>query len=236
MRLHRDHAHLCESVADALKRRIGEAIDARGTCHMGFAGGQTPVPLFNLLAVKYAEKLPWDHIHIYWGDERFVPVEDPESNFGAANRHLVSRIPIPASNVHPITFDSGDLNQAASRYEDLLLEILGSPPRLDILMLGMGVDGHTASIFHDSEALTSKHRFVVPVVSPIHPVERVTLTLSAINQARHIYFLVVGSGKSEALKCAFGQLNSIDPCPAKFVEPVDGNVIWWVDAEAAEGL
>ncbi len=236
MRLHRDHSHLCESLARSLEQRVKEAVEARGRCAMALAGGQTPLPLFDVLAKSFSERIPWDCVHLFWGDERWVPADHPESNYGVAYTRLVKHLPIPEAQVHPIVVHPTDIEAAAETYDRLIQKTLGTPPRFDVVLLGMGSDGHTASIFAESEALTEQERCVLPVESPRPPLERITLTLKVINLARHVYFMVVGNDKSEALKCAFGQKNTIELCPARFVEPAAGNVIWWVDADAAEGL
>ncbi len=236
IRLHRDHAHLYASIAEAMLRRISNAVDARGVCRLVLAGGQTPIPLFDLLAASYRESIPWNHVHMYWGDERLVPYDHPYSNFGAAREHLVRRVPIPVTQVHPVPIDTADPVATASAYEATLRSHLGSRGRFDLTMLGLGADGHTASIFPGGPALTERRRWVLPVSAPIQPPLRVTLTLRVLNRSRHIYFIAVGPDKSDALKCAFGQSDPLQPCPAREVDPRNGDVVWWVDVDAAERL
>lgn len=236
IRLHRDHEHLTESVAGALEHDIGACIAARGICHLVLAGGQTPLPLFDLLADAYREKISWDRVHLFWGDERYLPYESPHSNYGVARDRLIRHLPIPAENVHPMPTDADNAEEDAAAYERLLRPLLGPRPRFDLILLGLGVDGHTASLFPDSRALIERRRWIMAVDSPVLPPKRLTMTLRLINGARNVHFLVVGRDKAEALQCAFGQRRESQPCPAKAVEPSRGNVIWWVDATAAEGL
>lgn len=236
IRLHRDHGHLYDSIARAMQRRITEAVEAWGLCRLVLAGGRTPIPLFDLLVASHRESIPWERVHLFWGDERLVPYDDADSNYGAALRHLVRHVGVPASQVHPVPVDLSDADAAAGAYEQLLRSELGSRGRFDLTLLGLGVDGHTASIFPGSRALTERRRWVVPVSAPILPPRRITLTLRTLNRSRFVYFLATGADKADALKCAFGQVEPAGPCPAREVDPRNGSVIWWVDVDAAEGL
>lgn len=236
IRLHRNHAHLYESIADAMSHRIAEAVAARGLCRLVLAGGRTPLPLFDLLASSYRESIPWRHVHLFWGDERVVPYDHPDSNFGIALERLVRLIPVPETQIHPIPIDEEDPESAARSYENTLRSSLGPRGQFDLTLLGLGVDGHTASLFPGTQALTEMRRWVVPVTAPISPPLRLTLTLRILNRSRHVYFVAVGSDKADALKCAFGQSDPDQPCPARDVDPRHGDVVWWVDVDAADGL
>lgn len=237
LRLHRNHEHLSQAVAEAVADRLNEAVDARGRGTLVLSGGSTPNRLYGLLAADYADRIPWEKLHLFWGDERYVPHSDDASNFGTAHAHLLDHVPVPAEHVHPFPTDVAPPDAAADAYAvELEAFFGGSPPVFDVVLLGLGDDGHTASLFPGSPALDVDDRWVTTARAPHPPHQRLTLTFPVLDQARNLYFLVSGSKKVDALRCAFGQPSSLSSCPAARLRPTSGNLIWWVDADAAAGL
>lgn len=182
----------------------------------------------------------WARWEVFWADERWVPRSHPESNDGAARRRLWNRLHIPPDNIHAMA-DSSTPAEAARRYESLLVEVLGSgegpAPRLDLILLGLGQDGHTASLFPNHPALMEARRWVVPVWNaPKPPPIRLTLTLPVINRARNVAFVASGKEKAQIVaRMLHPQKGGSEP-PARRVRPVDGRLRWFMDREAAAGL
>ncbi len=218
-------------VADRIAARLREA----ATFALVLSGGGTPLPLYHGLAADYGDRLPWAQVHVYWGDERSVPHDAPQSNYRMAREALLDRVPVPPANIHPMHTHPPDPNATAAAYEATLRAAFPGPwPRFDLILLGLGADGHTASLFPGSSALDEHERWVVAVSVPADPPVRLTLTLPVLRAAAHVGFLVVGANKAEALRRALG---TPDPrtCPAAAVRP-EGGVTWWVDAAAASRL
>jgi 6-phosphogluconolactonase len=183
------------------------------------------------------EPIPWDRMHLFWGDERYVPHTDPMSNYRMARETLIAQVPIPAANVHPMPgpdqFPTPE--KAAEAYEAELRKFFGSaPPALDVQLLGLGVEGHTASLFPGSPALEEKKRWVAAVEAPAKPPRRLTLTPLVLNQARNTFFLVVGEDKREIIAALRDEpASKPSQYPAGMIRP-EGRVIWFLD-KAAEG-
>jgi 6-phosphogluconolactonase len=187
-----------------------------------------------LLATEFRDRVSWPRVEIFWGDERYLPHTDPRSDYRMARDALLAHVPIPGENVHPMPTDSADPEEAAQAYERLLRAHFPCPwPRFNLVLLGLGAEGHTASLFPHSPALLEQARWVVATEAPVEPKRRLTLTLPAINHATHIWFLVAGAEKTEALKCALAEEADVMSCPAAGVKPTNGELVWWVDEEAA---
>jgi 6-phosphogluconolactonase len=205
-----------------------EAVVARGRFVVALAGGSTPKATYALLAGEdLAARVEWSLVHVFWGDERCVPPDHPDSNYRLAREALLDKVLVPARNVHRI---QGELppEQAAAAYAVELDAVLGASGRFDLILLGMGRDGHTASLFPGSAALTEHQRLVVAVyVEPLHS-WRVTLTLPVINAAREVVFLVSGAAKASALE----RVRAGEPVPAGLVRPAPGRLTWLVDQDA----
>jgi 6-phosphogluconolactonase len=189
-----------------------------------------------LAGEPYRARIPWDQVHLFWGDERCVPPDDPGSNYHLAGETLISQVPIPPENVHRMR---GELEPgaAARAYERELHDYFCGPrPRFDLVLLGLGEDGHTASLFPDSPLLAEAERLVAPATALYQdrPAQRLTLTLPAINSARQVLFLVGGSAKSQIVQSVVegpaGQL------PAQRIQPTAGQLTWLLDAAAASSL
>lgn len=221
-----------EEVVDAAVR----AVDARGRFTVALAGGSTPGRLYALLAdrdASFRARLPWEKTHVFFGDERHVPPDHPESNYRMAREALLAHVPV--ASVHRMSGEEPNLASAATRYESELERFFGAsaardpPPRLDLVLLGLGPDGHTASLFPGSAALRERRRWVIAPFVERLGVHRITLTLPIIDRARAVLFLVSGADKADALARAF-EPGAVPP-PAALVCPETGPL--WIADEAA---
>ncbi|CAN5921009.1 6-phosphogluconolactonase [soil metagenome] len=227
---------LSRAAADDFAAIAREAIGARGVCHVALSGGSTPKRLFGMIAAMGREALPWDQIELWWGDERTVPADHVDSNYRMARESLIE--PLALTRVHPIDGGAADPAEAARAYEAELTRVLGTSPMLDLVWLGMGPDGHTASLFPESPALVEDRRWVVanPVNSPLTKgaTIRITLTARAINNARHVRFLVAGGDKAEALASVLAGPRRPARFPSQMIATDD--LVWLVDEPAAARL
>lgn len=222
-----DPAALADAAAAWTAERISEAEKVRGRCYLALSGGETPRGAYQRLAAPpYRDELPWDQVFVYWSDERQVPLDDPASNYAMAKAALLDHVAIPAKQVFPLVGDPLPALRRVSRD--------GSHwPRFDIIHLGLGEDGHTASLFPGHPALAERTALVVAVHdSPKPPPDRLTFTLPVINAARAVLFMVQGAGKRDAL----GRVLRRDPAlPASRVQPLDGELQYIVDLAAFGG-
>lgn len=205
---------------------------------VSLSGGSTPKLLFSVLADNYRNAVPWNKIHFFWGDERCVAPTDPESNFGEAEKRFLSKIDIPPENVHRIHGEN-DPTIESQRYGEEIFQWLSldetGTPQFDIMLLGMGDDGHTASIFPDAmEFLTSKNICEI-ATHPQSGQKRITVTGNVINASQHVFFLVTGAGKSEVLAEIVYQTGNYATYPAAHIVPESGPT-FYVDRAAAAGL
>ncbi|HPC73796.1 MAG TPA: 6-phosphogluconolactonase [Syntrophales bacterium] len=220
-----------------------DSVHSSGRFTLALSGGATPRRLYEKLGgAECREKLKWDSIHLFWGDERCVPPDDPGSNYRMARETFIDRVPVPPRNIHRIR---GEMKppEAAALYEKDLKAFFfpdagESPgiPRFDLILLGLGDDGHTASLFPGASALHEHERWVVACHVDKIKSWRVTLTPRLINAARHILFLVSGRRKARCLKEVLRSSYRPDELPAQAVRPEDGRVTWMVDTEAASLL
>jgi 6-phosphogluconolactonase len=230
-----------EVLADppALARRAAEwmiatALAAKGPFRVSLSGGSTPKALYGLLASgEFRDRFPWRQVSWFWGDERFVPYDHPESNYRMTREAMLAKAPVPPENVFPIPTD-GDPEDAARRYERTLQEVYGAPtldpsrPLFDIVLLGMGPDGHTASLLPGDKLLDERKRWVGAVAHG-RPEVRITLTYPAIESSRHVAFLLEGTAKAAML----GEIHAGgSQLPAARVRPA-GELIWFADSAAA---
>jgi len=211
------------------------AIAERGRFSVALSGGGTPESLYALLATEaYANRVEWSKVHVFWGDERCVPPTHTESNYRMAKYALLDRVRFPEGNIHRV---KGELTpqKAADLYDQELHSFFGDTPRFDLIFLGMGDDGHTASLFPGTEGLQETKHWAVPVHAEHLNSWRITLTLPVINQAAHITFLVTGEKKAKRVHEIFeGTPESL--LPVQQVNPVDGQLVWLLDSEAASML
>ncbi len=218
------------AVADALSA----AVRARGAASIALAGGNTPRALYRALAAESGAEAPWPRVHVFWGDERDVPPDDPRSNDRMAREALLDAVPVPATQVHPIPGGTGDAAGAAVAYERTLRAYFGDAgwPAFDLVLLGLGDDGHTASLFPGSAALSERSRWVVPSTAPVEPRSRLTLTLPVLTHARAIFVVVAGAAKAEPLRRTLAGAPDAQ-CPASLLLAGPAPVTWWADAAAA---
>ena len=224
--------------AEVFVEQSAKAIHERDRFLVALNGGGTPERLFHLLATDYRERVNWVNVHVFWGDERSVPSNDPGSSYGQARDLLLRHVPIPEENVHPI---NGELSpaDAAVAYSALLKEFASAPldwPRFDLVYLGMGEDGHTASLFPGSPLDVTGP--VVPVTANYQdrPAERVTLTPLVFNQARMVVFMAAGEKKALTLAEVLSGRYNPERYPAQRIEPKEGRLLWLVDEDAASRL
>jgi 6-phosphogluconolactonase len=210
------------------------AVDERGVFSVALSGGDTPKNFYALLATpQYAEQIPWDKTHIFWGDERCVPPEHPDSNYGLAQALLLSKVPLPEKNLHRIKCESSP-ERAATEYEAELREFFGTNPGFDLVLLGVGEEGHTASLFPGGTALDEKHRWVLAQFFPKLPAWRITLTPIALNSAANVVFMICGEKKAGVIKQIF--LEGGELLPVHLIRPRSGRLLWLLDASAASLL
>ncbi len=226
---------LARAAADEWRTRaLAAASGGAGRFAVALSGGSTPRAFYELLSDEqqpYGDGLPWERTHVFFGDERPVPPGHPESNYGMVRRALLARVPIPPENVHRIHGeDAPDL--AARAYETELRSFFGGPPRFDLLFLGLGADGHTASLFPGVPA-EGGCRFVAAPFVPALGTRRITLTERALRTAAHVVFLVSGASKAPVLARVLGAEASASELPASRVRPLAGTVLWLVDRAAA---
>ncbi len=231
-----DVTALARMAANTIQNLAHIAISQTGRFNIALSGGSTPKALFQLLASDYQEKIDWKDTYIFWGDERCVPPDDPDSNYKMARETLLDHIPLPSSNIYRI---KGELapDDGAFQYEQTLRTYFNDElPRYDLILLGMGDDGHTASLFPGTEVLTEQKRWVAPNhVLTAKQTWRITLTLPVINNASNVMFLVAGIGKAETLKRVLQGDYKPTELPSQLIKPTNGNLVWAID-HAAESL
>lgn len=231
-----------ESLARGTAARVAElaraSIEARGLFTVALSGGSTPRRIYELLAgAEFKDGIDWPNVHVYFGDERMVPPDHAESNYRMADEALLSKVGIPPENVHRID-GVGDAAANASVYESELRGLFADVewPRLDHVLLGMGDDGHTASLFPGTNALNETRLWVAPNWVEKLGAWRVTLTAPAINAARHVTFLVAGSAKAGRLREVLKGERDASRLPSQLIRPSDGTLEWFVDRAAAGRL
>jgi len=231
---------LFAAAAEEVVRAANDAVSQRGRFTIALSGGSTPRGLHTVLAANARASLPWDRMFFFWGDERHVPPTDPESNYRMAEETLLSRVPVAPANVFRIPAENPDAGAAAAAYEQMLRKFFalqaGAFPRFDLILLGMGPDGHAASLFPGTAALKEKSRLVVANWVEKFKTFRITLTLPVLNAAHCVVFLVSGTEKAAALHEVLQTDAPGEQYPSKLVRPTDGRLIWLVDRAAASGL
>jgi len=234
---------LARFAAEQFVRLAIEAQRERGLFTVALAGGSTPKTLYVLLASEqesYRAQLDFGMIHFFWGDERHVPPDHPDSNYRMASEAMLSKVPVPLENVHRIKSEMADAEEAARDYEQVLEKFFklenGQLPRFDLVVLGMGSDGHTASIFPDSDVINEKRRLVVaPWVEKLRSY-RITLTPPVLNKAASTIVLVSGAKKAEVLHKVLEGEYRPEFFPAQLISPSEGGLLWLADREAAQLL
>jgi 6-phosphogluconolactonase len=251
---------LFAAAAELVVSATTDAVAQRGRFTIALSGGSTPKGLFNLLATNARTALPWDRMFFFWGDERHVPPTDPDSNYRMAEETMLSKVPVPAGNVFRMAAENPDAAAAAEDYEKTLRKFFGIElgqsepgqsepgqsesgqsgsgqfPRFDLILLGMGPDGHTASLFPGSAGLQEKSRLVIANWVEKFKTHRLSFTFPVLNAAACVAFLVSGTDKAPALHAVLESDAPGEQYPAKLVGPVNGKLIWLVDKAAASEL
>ncbi len=229
-----DKPSLIERSHELILARIESTLKSQDRFTIALAGGSTPKPLYEALA---QESLPWSKIHIFWGDERYVPATDDNSNQKMARSAWLDRIDIPQGNIHPMNTTAGDPHRDAKQHQRELQQFFqtspGELPTFDLILLGMGDDGHTASLFPHTSALEVTDEWVTVGEKDGQP--RITFTFPVINQARCVLFLVAGENKRPALKEVFAEEGDAQNYPSRSIQP-QGELMWLLDRDAAAEL
>jgi 6-phosphogluconolactonase len=235
-----DRGEMVRMEAERIVARAGDSIGQRARFLLCLAGGSTPKPLYELLATPpFATRIDWPRVHVFWGDERCVPPDHPESNYRMAREALLDHVQLPGTNVHRIRGED-EPSKAAAAYEELLATFFGSreirpQASFDLVLLGMGADGHTASLFPGSAAARETRRWVVASPGPQPGHWRVSLTPVLLNTAEDVTFLVSGANKADRLKDVLEDRGP-DLLPAQLIRPTHGALHWVVDTAAAARL
>jgi 6-phosphogluconolactonase len=238
-----DAAQLAEEAARIFAERAADAIAARGVFRVALSGGSTPRALYRRLAAPIASvsnPIDWTRVHLFFGDERHVPPDHADSNYRMVKEALLSHAPIPDANVHRIRAEVPDAPDAAEAYaQDIRMAFrlpAGEWPRFDLVLLGMGPDGHTASLFPDTPVLHERSRIAAAVWVVAMQTWRITLTPPVLNHASTVLFLVSGADKAETLHAVLDGPSDPDRLPSQLIAPTDGSVHWLVDTAAAARL
>ncbi|HHT9111467.1 MAG TPA: 6-phosphogluconolactonase [Candidatus Brocadiaceae bacterium] len=235
------HDELSIRAAKEFVRIAVDSIQIKKNFTVVLSGGSTPAGLYKLLASDdYREQVPWPNVYFFWGDERCVPPDDKESNYNMARQILLDKVPIPKENNFRMPADQADHAQASAEYEQMIRTFFHTKteeiPRFDLILLGMGDDGHTASLFPGTPALFEKKRCVTENYIEKLGLYRLTLTVPLINQAKNIIFLISGESKAPVLKEVLEGEYQPQKLPSQFIKPVDGRLLFIVDRAAASKL
>ena len=229
---------LCEEVVQRMLKHVQARVKERGFFTLSLAGGTTPKGVYTLMSSgQYRNEFPWEKIHFFWGDERWVAPEDTQSNYHTVVETLLTRVDIPLENIHPIRTRGLKPEKAAENYEEELRAFFhtkpNEAPHFDLILLGLGQDGHTASLFPGSPALHEKSRLTTAVTHPGTGQTRISMTLAVINSADHIFFLVSGREKAEVLYRTLNDQGKNPDLPAQRVKPQRGMLSWFADNGAS---
>lgn len=231
LRVIADHATLFDAAAAAIAGGLAAAIDARGRASFVLSGGNTPRAIYERLASSAGAAVSWPLVEWYWGDERYVPPDDPRSNYGMARAALLGRVTLNRGRVHRMPTGLADPEVAAREYEDVLRQRRGEP--FDLMLLGVGSDGHTASLFPNAPSVLERDRLVLAVDAAADPrTKRLTMTLPALLNARELHVLVVGSDKARAM-ADIAQRAAPTTVPAAALRRTGRPTTWWLDDAAA---
>ncbi|MBF0475889.1 MAG: 6-phosphogluconolactonase [Deltaproteobacteria bacterium] len=232
---------LADRAAERFIQAAGKAVAEHGRFCVCLSGGSTPRAMYTRLAEDpWRGRVPWPAVHVFWGDERCVPRDHPDNLYAMAWELLLSRVPIPAENIHRMPGEAENPETAAAAYEDLLREFfglkIGRYPRFDLILLGLGADGHIASLFPGTAGLKETQRLVTANYVPVLNARRLTLTLPVLNNAAQIMFLVAGASKPQVVRSFWGRSGEDQYLPAGLINPQSGHVLWLIDQAAASLL
>lgn len=225
-----------KSVAKKIKKLILNSKQEK--FHIAISGGNTPRKLFKRLAKKYADVIPWEQVHFWWGDERCVSPDSDQSNYRMASEALFQKIDIPECNIHRIKGENNPADEAERYAEEMESHISSRKglPLFDLVLLGLGDDGHTASIFPGQLELFETNNWCAVSSHPESGQKRITLTGKIINNARNIFFVVTGENKAKRISEIMNEVEVSKQYPARYVDPVHGSMIWFIDEEGASGI
>ncbi|MFC2169262.1 6-phosphogluconolactonase [Acidobacteriota bacterium] len=231
------------ALASFIAETARKTVESKGRFFMALSGGKTPEVFYGLLASEFADSIPWQSVHLFWGDERYVLKDHPDSNYALAFRTLISKVPLIVQNIHRIPTELKPQRKAAEAYQATLHKFFSTPKKdplvsFDVILLGMGEDGHTAALFPENPALREKERWVVPTFSssPFSPQPRISLTLPVINGSRTGIFLVSGSKKTRTLRSILINPKEVRHIyPAAMVCPRE-KLFWIIDQDALNGI
>jgi 6-phosphogluconolactonase len=232
-----DTESLSRGAADLFAKAVEQAVASRGLFSVLISGGETPRRTYDLLAREpFCQRIPWKYVHLFWGDERCVAATDPRNNAHMARRTLLDRVPLPEQQIYPMVCQ-GAPQMAASYYERVLrAHFPDGVASFDLVMLGLGDDGHTASLFPGAATLEEQHHWVMPTQKPGEDIMRVTVTTPLLNQARQVVFLVSGPGKATVLQRVLEGPYIPGELPAQLIKPLYGTVLWYVEESASRLL
>lgn len=237
IRIQPDAEHLMQAAAEMVVSVAAKAITERGRFSIALSGGSTPRALYRLLAsVPYWEQIDWGKAHLFWGDERCVPQDDDESNYRMTRESLIEQVPLPAANIHRVHGEMPPAEAAAAYEEELRQFFAGDIPRFDLILLGMGDDGHTASLFPHTAALDETEKWVMANYVAQKNVWRITLTVPVINAAWQVAFLISGAEKAGRLREVLYGTHQPHDLPSQLIQPTRGTLVWLLDTAAASAL
>lgn len=227
-----------ESLAENFCNELKELVNtSESTLNCAVSGGSTPQVIYKLLAEKYSRQINWNTIKYFWADERCVNADDSESNYGSFKKNLLDKVIIPPENVHRIKGEMNPLFEAERYSEEILsfVPAISGIPAFDVILLGIGEDGHTASIFPGDEQILISQKICEPTVNPTSGQKRITLTIKVLNNARKIFFIVTGSSKSKIVSKILATSKD-ERIPASLITPVRGGLFFYLDKQAASGI
>ena len=229
---------LSREAADEFVKLVQQQAQGSRRFSVALTGGSTPRQLYSLLASEpYRNRIPWECVHVFWGDERCVAPDHPDSNFRMAHEVLLSRVPIPPENIHRVPAEEGDPASVATTYERTVRTFFqlreGALPEFDLVLLGLGEDGHTASLFPRSAALQERQHLVTATTGGVPHLPRVTLTIPVLNYARRLLWLVTGAQKAAVVQAVLEGVEQSEDLPARLVHPRQGASLWLLDQAAA---
>lgn len=235
IRIFKSPVELAEEFASEIVSGIMNAFHKEKHFTMALSGGTTPKTLFSVLADEFNDSIPWENVHFFWGDERCVVPEDPESNYKCAKQYLFDKIDIPGTNIHRIIGENDPVAES-DRYANEIKDFVKSKngfPSFDLIILGMGLDGHIASIFPDQQALLHSEKICEVSVHPVTSQKRITLTGKVLNNAALLAFLVTGKSKAWLVSEILNKAEEADYYPAAHITPENGKLEWLLDEEAS---
>jgi len=238
VKIFRTPHNLAEYFAKELFKKINAAAKNKEPINIALSGGSTPKILFSIMAEKYGSSTSWNYVHLFWVDERCVPPGDAESNFGMAKKLLLDRINIPQKHIHRMRGEDDPVKEAERYSREIMQKVTvkNSFPSFDIIILGMGDDGHTASIFPGNERLLHSDKLCETAVHPSSLQKRITLTGKVINNSKEIFFLVTGINKSPVIEQIFSNNKNSAMFPSSYINSINGKTMWLLDEEAAKNI